>query len=310
MVSRPLELEQIAQPVVDFMAVIDAHRRQPTHVSYGYTICFWCGDKARCILLPYMRLMTTLPQPWYLLEVHTAQGSPFMWNNVLGTAKSEYEFHGQFVKGAKGLGQLTGFNHMLRPRALPPIADKLRYIREHLREFWRARQLLRMIRQRFDAPKLDCEGWVAYYAKDLPGEVERWHKKHGSHWHGTRLQCLNNILVNGLRDSNSQLTDGVRTLGDGRKYTGVYFYNDREWATESYCPRQDFVGDQVYWAFLIDAAVDWNQRITPTLRQQIVIPERYVRIRSLRFNIWTYQQLPDQSLIVPVWVPMLEAAYR
>ena len=75
-------------------------------------------------------------------------------------------------------------------------------------------------------------------------------------------------------------------------------------------PRQDFVGDQAHWAFLIDAAVDWNQRITPTLRQQIVIPERYVRIRSLRFNIWTYQQLPDQSLIVPVWVPMLEAAYR
>ena len=116
--------------------------------------------------------------------------------------------------------------------------------------------------------------------------------------------------MNGLRGSNSQLTDGVRTLGDGREYIGVYFYNDRDWVTESYCPRQDFVGDQVYWAFLIDAAVDWNQRITPTLRHQIVIPERFVRIRSLRFNIWTYQQLPEQSLIVPVWVPMLEAAYR
>jgi hypothetical protein len=232
-----------------------------------------------------------------------------MWNNVLSVGRTKHEFFGQFVKGAKGLAQITGFNDMSRPRVLPPTPDKLSYIQRHLTGFLRARQLLHVVQERFAAPKLDSEGWVTY-EKELSEEAKRWHKKHGSHWHGTRLQCLSNILVHGLRDSNPAIYEGSRTLGDGRSNIGVYFYADRDHSTEAYSHRQDFVGDHVYWAFLIDAAVDWDQRITPTIRQQIVIPERHVCIRSLRFNICRYEQLPDRCLILPVWVPMLEAAYR
>ena len=166
-----------------------------------------------------------------------------------------------------------------------------------------------MLQKRFEAPTLDREGWVTFYAKKLPEKAKRWHEQHGSHWHGTRLQCLGNILVRGLRDSNPAITEGSRTLGDGRSNIGVYFFQERDWVMSRYCLRHDFVGDQVYWAMLIDAAVDWDLRITPTHRKQIVIPERYVYIRSLRFNIWRYEQLSDGCLILPVWVPMLEAAY-
>ncbi len=240
--SRSLELEQIAQPVVGVLAVIHDHLQQPAHVLEGCTVCD-CGAKARRILLPYMRLMPTLPQPWYNLEVHTAQGSPFMWNFILGVAKSQHEFYGHFVKGSKGLAQITRFSHMLRPRALSPITDKLWYIWNHLTDFLRARRLLDVIQKRLEAPKLDREGWVTYYAKELPEEAKRWHEQHGSHWHGTRLQCLSNILVRGLRDSNPAITEGSRTLvDDGRSNIGVHFFQERDWVMSRHCLRHDFVG--------------------------------------------------------------------
>ncbi len=120
---------------------------------------------------------------------------------------------------------------------------------------------------------------------------------------------MRGVLVRGVRDSNPAITEGSRTLGDGRSNIGLHFFQERDWVMSRYCLRHDFVGDQVYWAMLIDAAVDWNLRITPTHRKQVVIPQRYVCIRSLRFNIWRYEQLSDGCLILPVWVPMLEAAY-
>ncbi len=177
-------------------------------------------------------------------------------------------------------------------------------------DFWWARDLLDVIRECFEveAPELDRRGWVTYYAKHLPEEPKRWHEEYGSHWHGTRLQCLNNILVRGLRDSNPNISEGSRVLTSG-SHIGVYLYADRDWATSSYCLWQDFVGDQVYWATQMEAAVDYARRITPTVRKQIVIPQRYVHVRSLRFNICRYEPLPHGCLILPVWVPMLEAAH-
>jgi len=70
-----------------------------------------------------------------------------------------------------------------------------------------------------------------------------------------------------------------------------------------------FVSFQALRCLKLLAAVDWNLRITPTRRNQVVIPQPYVYIRSLRFNICRYEQLSDGCLILPVWVPMLEAAY-
>ena len=147
------------------------------------------------------------------------------------------------------------------------------------------------------------------WAKALPEKAKRWYEQCGSHWHGTRLQSLGNILVCGLRDSNPAIAEGSRTLGDRRSHIGVYFFQERRWVMSRYCLWQDCVGDQVYWSMLIDAAVDWNLCITPTRRNQVVIPQPYVYIRSLRFNICRYEQLSDGCLILPVWVPMLEAAY-
>ena len=42
----------------------------------------------------------------------------------------------------------------------------------------------------------------------IGNRYRRQYKEYGSHWHGTRLQYLNNILVRGLRDSNPNITKG------------------------------------------------------------------------------------------------------
>ncbi len=307
--SRSLEPWQIAQPVAGVLAVIHDHFQQPAHVEEGCMVCD-CGAKARRFLLPYMRLMPNLPRPWYNLEVHTARGSPFMWNFILGVSKSRCEFYGQFVKGPRGLAQISWFSDMLRPRSLFPITDKLSYIWDHLTDFLRARGLLDLLQKGFGAPTVDGEDWVTFYANALPEKAKRLYQQYGSHWHGTRLQSLGNILVRGLRDSNPAITEGSRTLGDRCSHIGVHFFQQRKWVMSRYCLWQDCVGDQVYWSMLIEAAVDWNRRITPTHRNQVVIPQRYVYIRSLRFNICRYEELSDGCLILPVWVPMLEAAYR
>ncbi len=223
----------------------------------------------------------------------------------------------RILRPVRQRAQGTGANQLVQRYVAPalvvpdfPITDKLSYIWDHLTDFLRARGLLDLLQKGFGEPTVDGEDWVTFYANALPEKAKRLYQQYGSHWHGTRLQSLGNILMCGLRDSNPAITEGSRTLGDRCSHIGVHFFQQRKWVMSRYCLWQDCVGDQVYWSVLIEAAVDWNLRITPTRRNQVVIPQPYVYIRSLRFNICRCEQLLDGCLILPIWVHMLEAAYR
>ena len=81
------------------------------------------------------------------------------------------------------------------------------------------------------------------------------------------------------------LLHGSRAQGDR---VGVYMYRHREWAAGSYSHGVDLFGDRLYWFLCLEIVGDYEQRVTPTERKQIVLPQAYERnhfIWSLRKGV-------------------------
>ena len=69
-------------------------------------------------------------------------------------------------------------------------------------------------------------------------------------------------------------------------------------------------GDGVYWKALIEAAADYDKRIKPTLTCQVVIPQEHVAIPSIKIKADVWSSVPEDSHIIPVWIPALERPWR
>ena len=116
-----------------------------------------------------------------LCNVEAACGNPWLWNYVLGVAKTEDGFHGLLTKGAKGIMQLRGFCPPLMPSE-SQRSQQLTFgeVAQRIRQFFDARGCDAF--RHFGEPKSvrDAPGWVVFDRDAHMTEVEReWHRRQG-----------------------------------------------------------------------------------------------------------------------------------
>ena len=133
---------------------------------------------------------------------------------------------------------------------------------------------------------------------------------------------LANLLVNGFNPSISGADDinqwGARTLREGtpNQLSGVYTFSfDRDpppWDEKvgnGYSTWCDVFGDRAYFSVYYVLYANYNARVTPTIRKQLVFPADQVFIKEIRICVRPYHTLPHESTVIPVWLPVLEVPF-
>ena len=141
----------------------------------------------------------------------------------------------------------------------------------------------------FGAPSYDSwTGMIVYKSKHVTQHVEAL-RHHGFFVHGTRMECLKSIMLNGMRESRIRDSDeifwGCRTL-EKNSAEGVYTYKEEhaEHFGGGYSEYTHMFGDGWLWAPALYLIADYEQRIQPTIRKQVVLPAQYVFLREVHLN--------------------------
>ena len=321
--SRPEDIQCESVPSVQSDELRDITNRhfQQCAVENGmqigeHTFNCDCMERARDLLLLKMqRQLHPDARDWCLHEVGNCMGSPWFLNFCLAYSKSEGEFHGYIIAGgAKGGMQLRAWDMRIlqRFRCVTETHPLQNYVFNRLEQFLRVRELFMTIQNEFYKPSYNpSTGTVILKAKQLPVHCNTWHAKFGFFVHGTRMECLKSILKNGLRDSRTQETEaifwGCRIL-ESTRAQGVYTYalKDIESFGGGYSTYSHMFGDGWLWAPSIYVVGDYDQRVTPTVRKQVIFPAQYVFVAEIHLHIVSYHSVPNNSTIMPVWVPQLE----
>ena len=170
--------------------------------------------------------------------------------------------------------------------------------------------MLDIMQDRFHEPTFDANTHLLKYKAILDPDWERLRERDGLFQHGSRVECLKSIIKDGFRNRIEDSTDsrlwGGRTQG---KRNGVYMFKTEhsDGVGNGYSQYTHLFGDGLFFSVCFLLIGDYDKRITPSERKQVVIPSEHVCIAELHMHVAHYAGIREGASVVPVWIPELEA---